>query len=159
MYELCDATLETIKHKDGFNIGFSRKYSYDIDQIEKYFNGVLVMPERTLFVAYYNGVVAGSIQLLKQHSSYETMAFCCSFDNHFVVPWARGHGIARKLLEFAESEAKNLGFSMIKVSVRSNRIAAIKLYESYGFIKWGHLNRYEFVDGKYIGGMFYYKDL
>jgi len=159
MHELCEATLETIKHNNGFNIGFSRRYSYDTDSIAQYFTGVLAIPERTLFIAYYNGLIAGSIQMLKQHPSYETMAFACSVDNHFVAPWARGHGIARKLLEAVEEEARYLGFSMMKVSVRSTRSAAIKLYEAYGFIKWGSLDRYEFVDGKYIGGIFYYKDI
>lgn len=159
LIELCSATLDTIRDNNGFNIGFSNKYNNDVDEIEKYFQGVTLIPERTLYVALFNNSVAGSIQLVKQPPSYETMSFACSFDNHFVAPWARGHGIARKLIEYAEKDAKESGHSMIKISVRSTRNAAIKLYESLGFKKWGELERYEKVLGKYVSGQFFYKDI
>ncbi|MBN8828350.1 MAG: GNAT family N-acetyltransferase [Sphingobacteriia bacterium] len=159
LVELCDATLETINSQNGFSIGFAKIYNTDKNMLEKYFKGVMLVPERQLIIAKFDGVIAGSIQLVKSHPSYETMSFACSVDNHFVVPWARGYGIAKKLLEFAENEARKLGYSVIKLSVRENRTAAISLYESKGYTKWGVLPKYEIVDGKIISGHFYYKEI
>lgn len=156
--DLCDATLETISN-NGFSIGLSAHYNCDRNMLEKYFQGVLMIPEREIFIAKFDDVIAGSIQLLKPHPSYETTSFACSVDNHFVAPWARGYGIAKDLLKAAEEEARKLGYSVIKLSVRETRMAAISLYESMNYIRWGILPKYEIVEGHILSGYFYYKEL
>ncbi|AZL16209.1 GNAT family N-acetyltransferase [Rickettsiales endosymbiont of Stachyamoeba lipophora] len=157
--ELCEATIMTMNDQKGFSIGFVKGYNIERNFLENYFKGVLVMPERNLYVAKYDDVIAGSIQLVKPHPAHETKQFACSLDNHFVVPWARGHGIAKMLLQMLENDAKSSGFKVINLSVRDNRAAAIKLYESMGFVNWGNLPCYEYIDGKMISGKFYYKNL
>lgn len=153
--ELCSATEDAIR--DG--IGFNWVIPPGKDVLEAYWRGVLIVPERVLFVGRLDGVLAGSVQLLKPGLSKETSSFCSSLEAHFVVPWARGYGIAKMLLEIAEREARSQGFSVIKLSVRETQERAIKLYEDHGYIEWGRLPYYEFVNAKMIAGRFYYKNV
>jgi ribosomal protein S18 acetylase RimI-like enzyme len=157
--ELCEATESTIMDTYGFSIGFHKSGLPDRDYLESYFQGVLIVPERELFIARLNDIIAGSIQLVKPARSNQTSSFACSLDNHFVAPWARGHKIAQLLLKALEEKARQEGYSLLKLSVRANREAAISLYEKAGYIRWGTLDKYELMAGEIVAGHFYYKDL
>ncbi|MDE3060649.1 MAG: GNAT family N-acetyltransferase [Pseudomonadota bacterium] len=153
--ELVQATEDAIR--DG--IGFNWVVPPGRDVLETYWKGVLVVPERVLFVGRLDGTLAGSVQLLKPGPSKETTAFAASVEAHFVAPWARGHGLAKALIEAVEREARAQGFSVLRLSVRATQEAAIKLYEENGYVCWGVLPTYEFVNAKMIAGRFYYKNL
>ncbi len=157
--DLCDTTVETIRDTNGFNVG-----TQTIDPIEKsklmsYWEGVLLVPERKLIVGTLDGTIAGSIQIVLPSPSNHISAFACSIDNHFVAPWARGYGLSNLLLECAEKEAKNLGLSIIKLSVRETRPAAIAVFEKRNYIKWGILPKYELDQEQIVAGYFYYKEI
>ena len=153
--ELVQATEDAIR--DG--IGFNWLVPPGKDMLETYWKGVLVVPERVLFVARLDGTLAGSAQLLKPGPSKETASFCASLEAHFVAPWARGHGLAKALLEAVEREARAQGFSVLRLSVRQTQEAAIQLYEEAGYTCWGVLPYYEYVSAQMIAGRFYYKNL
>ncbi len=153
--ELVQATEDAVR--DG--IGFNWLLPPGKDILETYWKGVLVVPERVLFGGRLDGTLAGSVQLLKPGPSKETTSFCVSLEAHFVAPWARGHGMAKMLLEAAEREARAQGFSVLRLSVRQTQEAAIKLYEESGYTCWGVLPTYEFVNAQMIAGRFYYKNL
>lgn len=153
--ELVQATEDAIR--DG--IGFNWMVPPGKDVLETYWKGVLVVPERVLFVGRLDGTIAGSVQLVKPGPSKETSSFAASIEAHFVAPWARGHGIAKLLLEAAEREARSLGYSVLRLSVRETQEAALSLYEENGYVCWGVLPTYEFVNAKMIAGRFYYKNL
>ncbi len=153
--ELVQATEDAIR--DG--IGFNWVIPPERDILEGYWRGVLMVPDRVLFVGRLDGSVAGSIQLIKPGISKETSSFAASLDAHFVAPWARGHGLAKMLMEAAEREARALGFSVLKLSVRQTQEAAISLYEEMRYMRWGTLPTYEYVGAQMIAGHFYYKNL
>jgi ribosomal protein S18 acetylase RimI-like enzyme len=153
--ELCQATQDAIR--DG--IGFNWITPPSMDVLESYYRGTLVVPERILFTGRLDGTMAASIQLLKPPPSRQLAAFSCTITNHFVAPWARGHGLARMLLQAAQDEAAELGFSVITLSVRATQEAAIRLYEESGYVRWGILPYYESVNDTMIAGHFFYKNL
>jgi ribosomal protein S18 acetylase RimI-like enzyme len=153
--ELVQATEDAVRE----GIGFNWMLPPGKDVLETYWKGVLVVPERVLFVGRLDGTLAGSVQLLKPGPSKETTAFLASVEAHFVAPWARGHGLAKLLLEAAEREARTQGFSVIRLSVRDTQEHAITLYEDSGYHCWGTLPTYELVNAKMIPGRFYYKNL
>ncbi|MFW0778022.1 MAG: N-acetyltransferase family protein [Rickettsiales bacterium] len=153
--ELVQATEDAIRE----GIGFNWVLPPGKDILETYWKGVIVVPERVLFAARLDGALSGSVQLLKPGPSKETTSFAASVEAHFVAPWARGHGMAKMLLEAVEREARAQGFSIIKLSVRKTQEAAIKLYEENGYKKWGTLPYYEFESAQMISGYFYYKNL
>lgn len=158
--ELCDALESTMEDNIlAFSIGNNRTSKPTREQLEAYWRGVVLVPERELIIGRVDGVIAAAIQLIKPLPGNQTSAFCGSLDGHFVAPWARGHGLAKALVSKAEFQAKKVGLTVLRLSVRSTMDAAIRLYESVGYKRWGVLDKYEMVDGKMVSGYFYYKDL
>jgi RimJ/RimL family protein N-acetyltransferase len=158
--DLCDAAESTVLDNSlSFNIGMYRTKPTTKESIETYWKGVLLVPERELIIGRIDGVIAASVQLIKPAPDNQTSAFCGTIDRHFVAPWARGHGLAKALIFEAEKRAEAVGLTVLRLSVRANLEAAISLYESLGYKRWGTLDKYEMVGGKMLAGHFYYKDL
>lgn len=153
--DLCEATADAIRE----GIGFDWVRPPERLRLAAYWRGVLLVPQRILFLGRLNGTVVGSVQLVKPAPNNEAGAFAAEIDTHFVAPWARGHGLARALLEAAEAAARRAGFSVIRLDVRETQDAAINLYESNGYVRWGTLSRYALVNGAVIAGHYYFKDL
>lgn len=153
--ELCEAAELAIE--DGAGFGWLR--APDRDAFERYWRGVVMVPERTLFIAELDGAVAGSVQLVAAPPQKEAWALSCLIDTHFVAPWARGHGLARALMQAAEDEALSRGLKVINLSVRETQDAAIKLYESLGYEQWGRHPLYAMIDGAVVAGFYYCKQL
>lgn len=159
LIDLCDATEATMLDTYGFSIGHNQWQPPMRDILERYFKGVLIIPERKLILGKIDETISSSLQIVLPHSINKTSNFAISIDNMFVAPWSRNLGIARKMLKFAEDFGTLKGYQIIKLSVRSNREAAITLYESLGYKKWGTLEKYEKVGNEIISGFFYYKEL
>ncbi len=153
--DLCQATEDAIR--DG--IGFNWLTPPDSETLESYWKGVLMVPERILFGGRLEGNLVSSIQLIKPSRSKETSAFSASIEAHFVAPWARGNGLAKKLLEAAEHEAASQGFSTLLLHVRATQTRAITLYRESHYREWGVLPNYEFVSGSMVSGHYFYKEL
>jgi ribosomal protein S18 acetylase RimI-like enzyme len=155
LHDLCDAADDAIKAGGGF--GWIDPPSRDV--MERYWKGVQVVPERILFVARLDGVIAGSAQLVKPPRNNEAQGHAASLTTAFVAPWARGHGLARRLTEAVEREACAAGFRVLNLDVRETQTAAIALYETLGFKRWGTHPFYALVKGVRLAGHFYSKEL
>ena len=127
--------------------------------LERYFRGVLLMPERLLFTARMDGIIVGSAQLVRPPRNNEAQAFAASLMHSFVAPYARGYGLARHMTRTVEDAARALGFHMLNLDVRETQAAAIRMYETLGFKRWGEHPAYARVDGREIRGLFYCKRL
>jgi ribosomal protein S18 acetylase RimI-like enzyme len=125
--------------------------------VEQYFRGVLLVPERELIIGRSDGIIYGAAQLHCPSRNNEAQAFAASIQHHFVAPYARGHGLARIILQRAEERARALGYRVLNLDVRETQQAAIALYESEGFIRWGTHPAYARVKGTTLRGHFYYK--
>lgn len=125
--------------------------------LESYFRGVLLVPERELFVARLDGVIVGCAQLVRPARNNEAQAFGASLMHAFVAPYARGHGLARKLTERVEECARGLGYHVLNLDVRETQTAAIRLYEGLGYARWGEHPAYARVAGRTIRGFYYHK--
>jgi ribosomal protein S18 acetylase RimI-like enzyme len=153
--ELCIATDDAIR--DG--IGFNWMSPPLRETMESYWNGVLIVPHRTLFVGKLDNAIAASIQLVRPSKAKETSAFAATIEAHFVAPWARGHGLAKMLLDLAEREAAKDGFSVINLSVRETQERALTLYREHGYVEWGTMPYHEYVNARMVSGHFFYKKL
>jgi ribosomal protein S18 acetylase RimI-like enzyme len=127
--------------------------------LETYFRGVLLVPERELFVARLNGTIVGSAHLVRPPRNNEAQAFAAQLMHAYVAPYARGHGLARELTIGVEERARELGYHVLNLDVRETQAAAIRLYESLGYTSWGVHPEYALVRGKVIRGFYYYKRL
>jgi ribosomal protein S18 acetylase RimI-like enzyme len=155
LQDLCDAADAAIKAGGGF--GWLRAPPRHI--MEAFWRGVLLVPERRLFVARLDRTICGSAQLVRPPRNNEAQAFAAQMISNFIAPWARGHGLARELVVAVEDAARASGFSILNLDIRDTQTAAIQLYESLGYERWGTHPVYARVDGQPIPGHFYFKRL
>jgi ribosomal protein S18 acetylase RimI-like enzyme len=127
--------------------------------LESYYRGMLLVPERELHVVRMDGEIVGSAHLVKPPRNNEAQAFAAQLMHSFVAPYARGHGLARMLTEGVENRARELGYHVLNLDVRETQAAAIHMYESLGFERWGTHPDYAMVRGKIIQGFYYHKRL
>jgi ribosomal protein S18 acetylase RimI-like enzyme len=153
--DLCEATEAAVEEGGGF--GWVKRPQRET--LEKYWRGFLLVPGRALFVARLDGVIAGSAQLIRPPRNNEAQAFSAQLMSSFVAPWARGHGLARAIVLAVEEEARVQGVSVLNLDVRETQEAAIQLYQSLGYSHYGTHPRYARVDGQWVAGLFFWKDL
>lgn len=153
--ELCEAAAAAIR--DGGGFGWLTPPPGHV--METYWKGVLLVPERELFVGRLDGIVAGSAQLVRPPKNNEAQALTGQMTTSFVAPWARGHGLARQLVEAVEAAAREAGLKALNLDVRETQERAITLYEQLGYRRWGSHPRYAWIDGRWYTGYFYVKDL
>lgn len=155
MHDLCDAAFLAIENGGGF--GWLRRP--ERDTMEKFWRGVITMPLRHLLVARLDGTICGAAQIVMPPPNNEAQAHAVHLISVFLAPWARGYGLARKLIERAEEKAKQDGFKVINLDVRETQQAAINLYESLGYQQCGLHPHYAEDEGKPVKGYYYYKTL
>ncbi|HET8726268.1 MAG TPA: GNAT family N-acetyltransferase [Alphaproteobacteria bacterium] len=155
LHDLCDAADLAIK--DGGGFGWVEPPEREV--MERYWRGVLAVPGRTLFVGRLDGVIAGSAQLLRPPPNNEAQGFAATLISNFVAPWARGHGLARKLVEAVEQGALEDGYEMLQLDVRETQTAAIQLYHRLGYTHWGTNPIYARVKGRTLSGLYFHKTL
>ena len=153
--DLCDATEAAII--DGGGFGWLNPPSRQV--LERYWKGVLLIPERALFVARLNGTIVGSAQLVRPPRNNEAQAFAATITTNFIAPFARGHGLARDITIAVERIAREDGFTHLRLDVRETQTAAVQLYESLGYEHWGTNPDYAVVNGEMIAGRYYSKRL
>lgn len=153
--DLCEATVAAIE--DGGGFGWVKAPARTV--LEAYWSGVLLVPERALFVARINGTICGAVQLVAPPKNNEAQSFAAQLTGNFLAPWSRGHGLARRMIETVEDAARTAGFAVLNLDVRATQEIAIGLYETMGFQRWGTHPGYARVDGKVIPGYFYFKRL
>ena len=151
--DLCDAAEAAIEDGGGFGwITLPAR-----EALEKYWKGVLVVPERHLVVARMDGVICGAVQLIEPSRHNEAQAFSAMLLASFIAPWARERGAGRKLVETVEKLALEMGYRLLQMDVRQTQTAAIKLYEQMGYERWGTNPAYAIVNNRIIPGYYYQK--
>jgi ribosomal protein S18 acetylase RimI-like enzyme len=155
LHALCEAANAAIIEGGGFGWVNPQPRT----SLESYFKGVLLVPERQLFIGRLDGTIVGAAQLVRPPRNNEAQAFAATLQHSFIAPYARGHGIARMMTRRVEETARALGYHILNLDVRETQEAAIALYESLGYIRWGVHPAYARVGGRTIRGIYYYKVL
>jgi len=153
--DLCDAAESAIL--DGGGFGWLRPPPRVV--LGRYFRGVILVPERHLFVGRMDGRIAAAAQLQEPPRNNEAQSHIATLTTLFVAPWARGHGISLRLLQAVEDRARALGYLCLNLDLRATQVAAIHQYEANGFERWGTNPAYALVDGELVPGHFYSKRL
>ena len=124
-----------------------------------YWKGLVVVQNRILIVGRLNGAIAGTLQLVLQPLNNEAQKRILNISSHFVAPWARGYGLAKNMIDYAEKVSKENGASCIQLDIRETQKAAIQLFKSKGYEQWGSNPSYASVADKTIKGLYFYKKI
>ncbi len=125
--------------------------------LARHFRGLLLVPERELFVARLDGACVGSALLVRPPRHNEAQAWAATLNHAFIAPYARGHGLARLLVTRVEERAAALGHRVLNLDVRETQATAITLFEHLGYQRWGTHPAYARVNGQTVAGHHYYK--
>ena len=153
--DLCDAAESAIL--DGGGFGWLKPPPRAV--LGRYFRGVVLVPERHLFVGRLNKRVVAAIQLQEPPRNNEAQSHAASLTTLFVAPWARGQGLGPRLITAVEERARELGYLRLNFDVRATQSDAVRLFETLGFENWGTNPAYALVDGELIPGHYYSKQL
>jgi ribosomal protein S18 acetylase RimI-like enzyme len=153
--DLCEATAEAINAGGGF--GWIKTPRRPV--LEAYWSGVLLVPERQLFVARIDGTIAGAAQLFRPPRNAEAQSHHANLTGLFTAPWARRRGLAGMIIRAAEEAARGAGATHINVDTRETQTEANRLFERHGFERWGIHPAYARIDGQLVKGYYSCKAL
>ena len=91
----------------------------------------LVIAEHMVHVAAQGGLVLGAIVLKTTDEGFY-------LDNVAVRPFAKGTGVGRMLLELAESQAKQRGYTSIYLATHELMVENRALYNRIGYVEYDH---------------------
>lgn len=100
-----------------------QKYDQELENLENKYG----MPEGRLYVAYYDGALAGCVALRKLDETQ------CELKRLYVRPAFRGKKLGEKLLDIILKDAREIGYSAMLLDTLPFLQSAIKLYQKLGF--------------------------
>jgi len=105
-------------------------FGLDFQEYEKEFAelpGEYALPHGRLYLAQYDNEIAGCVALRRLEGSQ------CEMKRMYVRPEFRGKGIGRAMAEKAISEARDIGYTRMRLDTIDTMKPAIALYKSLGF--------------------------
>ena len=153
--DLCNITEQAIRAGGGF--GWLKVPPRKV--LNKYWTGLVVVQSRILVVGRLNNAIAGTLQLGLQSPNNEAQKDIATITSHFVAPWARGYGLAKNMIDYAETKAKENSILCIQLDIRETQEAAIQLFKSKGYEQWGTNPSYAQIEGNIIKGLYFYKNI
>jgi len=96
-------------------------------------------PGGSFLIGYEDGepVCVGGIKRLPDGA--------CEIKRMYVVPQARGRGVARELLEALEDEARSLGYELARLDTGPQQPHAERMYRAAGYAEIGNFNANPFA--------------
>lgn len=123
------AQLETLRglfreYNDylGFNLDFQ-----GFEQELAALPGKYAAPSGRLYLATYNGEIAGCVAF------YKLSEGICELKRLYTRPAFQGKGIGRALIERALTDAKSTGYRTMRLDSLRRLVSAGKIYENFGF--------------------------
>tara|TARA_Y100000768_G_C23969263_1_gene679632 strand:- start:1464 stop:2000 length:537 start_codon:yes stop_codon:yes gene_type:complete len=153
--DLCNITEQAISAGGGF--GWLRVPTREI--LNQYWKKINEDNLTKLIVGRLNGVIAGTLQLSYEATNIESRKNIAQIKRHFVAPWARGYGLAKAMIDFSEKISKEDNIKSIQLAVRETQDAAVQLFSSKDYKIWGENPFYAFINGSFIKGIYFYKNL
>ena len=153
--DLCNITEQAINAGGGF--GWLRVPTRDV--LNEYWKKITDYKLTNLIVGRLNGVIAGTLQLSYEAPNIESRKNIANIRRQFVAPWARGYGLAKTMIDYTEQIAKEDNIKSLQLAVRETQDAAIKLFTGKNYTKWGENPYYAYINGSFIKGYYYYKNL
>jgi|TARA_B100001741_G_scaffold299691_1_gene286312 ribosomal protein S18 acetylase RimI-like enzyme len=153
--DLCNITEQAINAGGGF--GWLRVPTREV--LNEYWRKITEDKLSYLIVGRLKGVIAGTLQLSYEAPNIESRKNIAQIKRHFVAPWARGYGLAKSMIDFSEKKAKEDNIKSIQLAVRETQDAAVQLFSSKNYKIWGENPYYAFINGSFVKGIYFFKNL
>lgn len=154
MDALIEATTAAII--DGGTFGWL--YPPGPQDMQRFFEGLLLVPERELFlVRDHEGVVCGAGLLAHPTSRSELYSPKACLSSLFIAPYARRRGYGLALITTMVKRAQRRGSKVVNCEVREDQHAAIQLIAKLDFTHWGTHPYYTRIEGQTVRGLFFSK--
>ena len=103
-------------------------YDPELEHLSEYYNAV--PDKRAYFVAEDDtGRIIGGVGI----AEFSAIESCAEIQKLYLSDAAKGKGLGRRLLEYAEKQARQMGFERLYLETHSSLVAAIRLYEKLGY--------------------------
>ncbi len=134
MAALCEITTAAII--DGGGLGWLTPPGRAV--LERYFSGLLLVPETRFFVVRdETGQIQGCAQLVRPSRNNEAQAQTAQIRGYFVAPYMRGRGLGYVLADAVIAAARALGCRVLNCEVPETQASALSMFRSLGFEPWG----------------------
>lgn len=154
MAALCEATTAAIL--DGGGFGWLEPPGTLV--LERFFRGLLLVPEHSLFVVRDEaGVIQGAAQLVRPPRNNEAQAMTAHMRGYYVAPYMRGRGLGHALAGAVIEAARAMGCQVLNCDVRETQSTAISMFQALGFEHWGTHPHYARSKGQIVRGLFMMK--
>ncbi len=147
MKELIREYTDTIIDEGGEEVKACLASQHLEDELEQ-LNIKYGEPSGRMYIAKLNGEIAGCVSITRNDDQY------CEIKRLYVRPVYRGKGISRVLFEKAIAEARDIGYSYMRLDTFPFMERAIKMYENRGFYR---IERYN--DNPAVSAVFLQFDL
>lgn len=155
MSDLCDATDAAIEAGGGF--GWLDLPSRQM--MERYWQGILLVETKDIYVARLDGIICGTAQLIRYPKNNPAQNFTAKIRTFFIAPWARGYGLGKMLLKKIEQDAGEEGLQILNVQIRETQKEGMQLFEDMGYTCWGTNPNFARLGNKVIAGHYFQKDI
>lgn len=88
----------------------------------------LLIRDRRVHVLQSDGIIKGVLVLIPEENAM-------LLDNIAVIPAAKGAGLGRKMLVFAEQSARDAGYKSIRLYTHEKMTQNIELYSRIGYVE------------------------
>lgn len=150
---LCEAATAAILGGGGF--GWLEPPPRNV--LERYFQGLLLVPEASLFIVRESGVIQGAAVLTRPSRHNEVQAMSAHISGFHVAPYMRGRGLGHALLADVVDYARGTGCRVLNCDIRETQSQAIALFRTFGFEEWGTHPYYARVHGETVRGLYLVK--
>ncbi|MXV44939.1 1-(5-phosphoribosyl)-5-[(5-phosphoribosylamino)methylideneamino]imidazole-4-carboxamide isomerase [Saccharibacter sp. 17.LH.SD] len=126
--------------------------------LERFFEGLLLVPERELFVVrHHDGIICGAALLAHPAFRSELHSPKACLSALFIAPYARGQGLGEALITVLLERARKHGAKVVNCELRENQQTDIQLLTRLGFCHWGTHPYYARIGGQTVRGLFFSK--
>ena len=140
-----------------FRAGESYAFPPDISEAEAHRDWAEV-PTATYLARNAEGLAVGTYYIKPNHPGPGSHVCNCGY---IVAPAARGQGVATRMCEHSQDEARRLGFRAMQFNlVVAENKAAVRLWKGLGFHVVGTLpGAFRFPDGRFVDACVMFKEL